>query len=1043
MSDTDRRQFMKLTGVGVAGTALGTGTGVQTTATSESLSTDSIITQEDYESFIALSESLRVGVNTTDPVGDGIEVGPETTEEAIYISGDVSDNSWSADTDDVGIPNLVTVLLDIIDRDEFDLFEILSEFVSEDDLALLDAFIADVIDDLDVREVLSAVDTEQLFAPIVEILKGLDLPGDDERNGEGAGRQIINELGWYLGIQETFENPDDLVEEDIEDLRFENTPVGDQVVSLSALLDGEEIVVIADELFGGKTIDDPVANIDSVDALLTDPSVDKFIQLFDRIEESLVLELLLAGQGDTLEILPQGVDFATEDEPRLDRIVDMVLAVLNSDEEFITDLFEDDDNGDNGGNGSDFSVSCTADGPVVEESDDDDDGDLLDTIEEFLIEDLGLPEEFFDSEPIREFIDELVDGIDLPDDLLGELTDLEEDGSGFDAGYIGSVEELFLDPIADLFDPAESWGSENQYNSVLAEIPDVIEQALDFDALEDSDAGDRLDEVDAILRGELDEFDDDIDEYDNGLELDVGIEGLSGDFDSDGTLLTASVDGVELELKTAGPEPELVGDLINAFLDDTEEITVEEGDETPNVVAKGADALLDDVAFTSDEIDAFESVIDVLEESLAQASAEDGEEPDLGFLPGLLFDALRLLFEDDEENGDNGDNGDEDAGVFDIILDELLDELEETQFGEFIDQFSDDDGEDPVWELEPNLELTSEQSGELDGEFTVNEAMATAEVKTVENEFTLDLGTLIDILTGADGETIGIEDIDIVGELESVELTELSLEDLVTDELDQEDWDELRDTFDDLLSGLSSDGFLEDENDPDTAVCEYPWGEDNDDGDFSAGNEWENGECQIDSRDGACNVTFIADEYNGDLAQFIEESVTSLATHIDTEVGGVENLIASEEYGLLNALDNVPSYAEEPTGPSPLQRVVNIVIDLLELLVDADDTGDGLFRDFTGAHAVDLEFDLTFTPNEPLVEGFDAPPRDISRDARVEDINGDGQVDISDTQALFDNMDSPAVQDNPAAFNFSNVSPDDEVTIFDVAAHWQRYVAQD
>ena len=1038
---------MKLTGVGVAGTALGTGTGVQTTATSESLSTESVITQEDYESFIALSESLRVGVNTTDPVGDGIEIGAETTEETIYISGDVSDGSWSAGTDDIGIPNLVTVLLDIIDQDDFDLFGILDELLSEDDLAVLDAFIADVIDDLDVRELLSAIDTEQLFAPIVEILKGLELPGDDERDGEGAGRQIINELGWYLGIQETFENPDDLVEEDIEDLRFENTPVGNEVVTLSGLLDGEEIVVLADELFSTKTIDDDIANIDSVDDLLTNPSVDKFIQLFDRIEESLVLELTLLGQGDTLEILPQGVDFATEDEPRLDRIVDMVLAVLNSDEEFITDLFENGDNGDNGDNGSDFSVSCTADGPVVEESDDDDDdGDLLDTIEEFLIEELGLPEDFFDADIIRDFIDELVDAVDLPDDLLGELTDLDEDGSGFDAGYIGSVEELFLDPIADLFDPDESWGSDDQYDSVLAEIPGVIEDALDFDALDGSDAEDTLDEVGAILRGELDEFDDDVDEYDNGLELELGIDGIGGDFDSDESLLTASIDGVELELKTAGPEPELVGDLINAFLDDAEEITVEDEDETPNVVAKGADALFEDVSFTSDEIDAFESVIDVLEESLARATAdEDEDDPSLGFLPGLLFDALRLLFEDDEENGDNGNNGDngDDEGIFDIILDELLDELEETQFGEFIDQFSDDDGEDPVWELEPGLELTTDQSGELDGEFTLNEAMATAEVTTVENEFNLDLGTLIDILTGADGETIGIEDIDIVGELESVELTELSLENLVTEELDQEDWDDLRDTFDDLLSGLSSDGFLEDPDDPDTAVCEYPWGEDNDDGDFSAGNEWENGDCQINSRDGACNVTFVAEEYNGDLAQFIEESVTSLATHIDTEVGGVENLIASEEYGLLNALDNVPGYAEDPDGPSPLERVVDIVIDLLNVLVDTDDNGDGLFRDFTGAHAVDLEFDLTFVPTEPVTGGFDGPPLDISRDGLLEDVNGDGDVDISDTQALFDNMDSAAIQDNPAAFNFSNVSPDDEVTIFDVAAHWRRYVAQD
>lgn len=67
-------------------------------------------------------------------------------------------------------------------------------------------------------------------------------------------------------------------------------------------------------------------------------------------------------------------------------------------------------------------------------------------------------------------------------------------------------------------------------------------------------------------------------------------------------------------------------------------------------------------------------------------------------------------------------------------------------------------------------------------------------------------------------------------------------------------------------------------------------------------------------------------------------------------------------------------------------------------------------------------------------------PQDMDGDCLYEDIDGDGQVTILDTQALFENMHNTKVQNHPQAYEFSNVSPAGKVTIFDVAAHWLKYV---
>jgi PKD repeat protein len=60
-----------------------------------------------------------------------------------------------------------------------------------------------------------------------------------------------------------------------------------------------------------------------------------------------------------------------------------------------------------------------------------------------------------------------------------------------------------------------------------------------------------------------------------------------------------------------------------------------------------------------------------------------------------------------------------------------------------------------------------------------------------------------------------------------------------------------------------------------------------------------------------------------------------------------------------------------------------------------------------------------------------APPTDPDGDGRYEDVNGDGEIDVVDVQALFANLDAPAVRDSPQAFDFNG---DGTVDVVDVQA---------
>jgi hypothetical protein len=97
-----------------------------------------------------------------------------------------------------------------------------------------------------------------------------------------------------------------------------------------------------------------------------------------------------------------------------------------------------------------------------------------------------------------------------------------------------------------------------------------------------------------------------------------------------------------------------------------------------------------------------------------------------------------------------------------------------------------------------------------------------------------------------------------------------------------------------------------------------------------------------------------------------------------------------------------------------------------------------------GTHQIEAEVNLTSETDVlnrygPTTIGFselpavvgDAQPTDVDGDGSFEDINGDGTVTVADVQALFANLDSDVVENNPEAFDFNG---DTRVSIADVQA---------
>jgi hypothetical protein len=103
------------------------------------------------------------------------------------------------------------------------------------------------------------------------------------------------------------------------------------------------------------------------------------------------------------------------------------------------------------------------------------------------------------------------------------------------------------------------------------------------------------------------------------------------------------------------------------------------------------------------------------------------------------------------------------------------------------------------------------------------------------------------------------------------------------------------------------------------------------------------------------------------------------------------------------------------------------------------------FRDFADTVTVPenretVQFDIPVEVDLPPVVGSHKPG-DIDGDQQYESVRGNGEFTILDVQALFNNLDNPAVQDNYWAYKFSN-DGSQQVNILDVQSLFNKLTNQ-
>ena len=188
--------------------------------------------------------------------------------------------------------------------------------------------------------------------------------------------------------------------------------------------------------------------------------------------------------------------------------------------------------------------------------------------------------------------------------------------------------------------------------------------------------------------------------------------------------------------------------------------------------------------------------------------------------------------------------------------------------------------------------------------------------------------------------------------------------------------------------------------------------------------------------DGEIGESFAAGQVSGETdvggllgqlgAPFLEEGETAILrdAYWDTETTG-----ESDEVGAIVEGDGTAEIQGEVAGLATDQMQGEAAAESMEAL---DFEATWVTRVGEGSDYPVLRWRVP-----PTVPGGEAPPQDLTDDGLFEDVRGDGEFTVVDVQALFDNLDSDAVQDNPEAFDFSSLDPD-EVTIFDVQALFNR-----
>jgi hypothetical protein len=190
-------------------------------------------------------------------------------------------------------------------------------------------------------------------------------------------------------------------------------------------------------------------------------------------------------------------------------------------------------------------------------------------------------------------------------------------------------------------------------------------------------------------------------------------------------------------------------------------------------------------------------------------------------------------------------------------------------------------------------------------------------------------------------------------------------------------------------------------------------------------------------------VDNIADSAWNDISATLGTELQSFAQ----DGGGFQNNPVAFLENNISGVSDFPTFLND-TAASAAQNITPEVL-LTDIATATDVDGvvtlvtnfaPSAFTDSAGRHAVEATFTIVGKPGE-MAGGL--VPQDNDGDGRFESFRGTGEVGVLDTQALFNALKDGSAQQTPRAFNFSQSSAEDEVSILDVAAHWKTHVAEE
>jgi hypothetical protein len=705
---------------------------------------------------------------------------------------------------------------------------------------------------------------------------------------------------------------------------------------------------------------------------------------------------------------------------------------------------------------------------------------VFDQIETFLENDLGLPAGFFDAQALENALSGVLDGVSLPD-----FGNLSTDNSSFNQGYVGNFTQVLTD-LANAFDP-------NNGSGVISELPGALGSAIDVSALSSDSNVQALKDtlrndltveaaVDGTLEGDLDPA--------NGT--------LTANINT-----TSNQKGLTTNTSTANGMPQFLTDVFND-ISSSSPLTYDGDDTAVQVIANGLTALDPDVAGDPNNVEGsnrdlspplpsndpdytvwtllnnylsvigsggsiLTTVVDVADALIGGVFQNKNNNTNTTFdLWKTLRDAVKGAFDSSQTV----------LGIpiqstlIDLInaIEEAVNNLSGTKNLGNIFQ-NDPSTSTPSglenWSDNINLNLST---NDTNGQFTWDSSKGKADTVTASNTtLNLNLGKLFDIILGNDPDSVGLNDVAFTSDLSNLNLANNANNPFtltsVYNSLASGWQNDATTSIDNLIAGLFGN-LTGNWNNPSGLACSYEWRDDTDgsnspvawleettdaiDEGWWSGTPERNKNCG-NGGDPSYNVLFISQDY-GDFPSFLDSTLQSATDYLDNTVGGASNLLANTNNdGLLDATNTLPGYAPSGASKTVNQRVKDKLSTLLGNLVDDTGSSTGFLRDYEGAHM--LEFDFTYVRRPPTLAGGDGLPDvvEIINNGSVDDVllvnvrgdtdvNGNKIIDISDTTTLVSNLESTDVQNAPAVFNFSQFSPDDEVTILDCAAHWREYI---